>query len=378
MSTPENHTPNNDMLVRKMHAISRLLKVLFTAKFYVAAAFCGTWMCVSSGLIMLNKWILSEEGFNYPVLLGSLGMLFSWILSWFLVHVMHLDTTREEIDFKYWCTKILPIGAVAALCLTCGNIPYLYLSVSYIQILKALSPVFTLIVLSLCGLEKPTYRLVLSVVIIAVGTSFAAMGEIQFSWIGTLLMIASEILEAIKLAATQHLLGAFKLSSLQGTYYLCPATFLVMILGSAIMELPSFLRNQGHLIVLAKPELFMLAATMGFGVNFLSVGVIRHASSLWLKVLGQVKNAALVYGSTIIFGNIVTAPQYIGYGMSLMGFGVYSYVKAQQHHEAESRKGEPAASKHVSPLPMTMPIMAQASVDNFAQLNRKGSVNILA
>jgi len=35
--------------------------------------FCGCWMLVSSGLIMLNKWILVEEKFNYPILLASFG-----------------------------------------------------------------------------------------------------------------------------------------------------------------------------------------------------------------------------------------------------------------------------------------------------------------
>ena len=88
-----------------------------------------------------------------------------------------------------------------------------------------------------------------------------------------------------------------------------------------------------------KPWIYLLAGSMGFCVNFLSTGVIRHASSLWLKVLGQVKNAALVYGSTLVFFNIVTTIQYVGYGLSLLGFVVYSYVKAEkQSAEAEERK----------------------------------------
>jgi hypothetical protein len=55
--------------------------------------------------------------------------------------------------------------------------------------LKALSPVFTLTVLSMFGLEKPTLPLIGSVVIIAVGTAIAATGEIQFSWPGTIMMV---------------------------------------------------------------------------------------------------------------------------------------------------------------------------------------------
>jgi hypothetical protein len=87
-----------------------------------------------------------------------------------------------------------------------------------------------------------------------------------------------------------------------------------------------------HRVQSHKPWIYLLAGSMGFCVNFLSTGVIRHASSLWLKVLGQVKNAALVYGSTLVFFNIVTTVQYVGYGLSLLGFVVYSYVKADMQN----------------------------------------------
>jgi hypothetical protein len=95
-----------------------------------------------------------------------------------------------------------------------------------------------------------------------------------------------------------------------------------------------------------KPWIYLLAGSMGFCVNFLSTGVIRHASSLWLKVLGQVKNAALVYGSTLVFFNVVTTVQYVGYGLSLVGFEVYSWVKVTRTEEADERGG------HTSPKPL--------------------------
>jgi hypothetical protein len=52
-------------------------------------------------------------------------------------------------------------------------------------------------------------------------------------------------LEAIKLAAMQHLLGSKQLSSLHGTYYLCPATFLWLTVGVCFTELHRFTSNNG-------------------------------------------------------------------------------------------------------------------------------------
>eukprot|EP00238_Polyblepharides_amylifera_P011860 CAMPEP_0196591238 /NCGR_PEP_ID=MMETSP1081-20130531/68921_1 /TAXON_ID=36882 /ORGANISM="Pyramimonas amylifera, Strain CCMP720" /LENGTH=323 /DNA_ID=CAMNT_0041914541 /DNA_START=170 /DNA_END=1141 /DNA_ORIENTATION=- len=322
---------------------------------------------------MLNKYILSEEGFNYPIMLASFGMLVSGLVAAVLIHVFKVDQPHDDVDLEFWFKRILPIGCVGALCLATGNIPYLYISVSYIQILKALCPVFTLTVLSLWGLETPTLRLCASVGVIAVGTIIACLGEIEFSWFGTCLMLVSEMLEALKLGATQQLLGSKHLSPLQGTYYLCPATFLCLAIGVAFAELNTFIHTAGISLLTKKPMIYILAASLGFGVNFLSVGVIRYASSLWLKVLGQAKNAALVYGSTLVFHNIVTLPQYIGYGISLLGFGFYSYVKAQQQQAPA-----PASPENVKVVREgRLPITAQASVDNFAQLNKIPSISAL-
>eukprot|EP00959_Pyramimonas_sp_CCMP1952_P030567 640941-Pyramimonas_sp.AAC.1 len=59
------------------------------------------------------------------------------------------------------------------------------------------------------------------------------------------LQIISEILEACKLALMQQLLGNKKLSSLHGTYYLCPATFLWLTVGVCFTELHRFIGNKG-------------------------------------------------------------------------------------------------------------------------------------
>ena len=95
----------------------------------------------------------------------------------------------------------------------------------------------------------------------------AACGLWRAHW-----QITSEILEAIKLAATQYLLGAHKLSSLQGTYYLCPATFLVLMVMFVCMELPVFIRNEGYLLVVGVPTHISLhLVTPVTGVTVLAV-----------------------------------------------------------------------------------------------------------
>ncbi len=45
------------------------------------------WMGVSSGLIILNKHLMSTDGFHYPMALSGLGMSFSSVAAWLCCRV---------------------------------------------------------------------------------------------------------------------------------------------------------------------------------------------------------------------------------------------------------------------------------------------------
>ena len=67
---------------------------------------------------------------------------------------------------------------------------------------------------------------------------------------------------------------------------------------------------------------------MGFACNALAYGVIRRAGSLTLKVLGTVKNVAVVGAGMALFGDSVALLQAVGYAVSIAGFVSYQRVKA--------------------------------------------------
>ncbi|KAK3257029.1 hypothetical protein CYMTET_33869 [Cymbomonas tetramitiformis] len=75
------------------------------------------------------------------------------------------------------------------------------------------------------------------------------------------------------------------------------------------------------------------------------------------QVLGQVKNAALVYLSTLVFGNVITFLQVLGYGLSLVGFTAYSYVKARPQGDSDTKaeKDQGFLSSWMACLSMCIP-----------------------
>lgn len=76
--------------------------------------------------------------------------------------------------------------------------------------LQAFTPIITMLALFVAGLETPGKRLILAVLLIAVGTAIASYGEVNLSWVGVACMMASETFEATRLVMTQVLLVGLK------------------------------------------------------------------------------------------------------------------------------------------------------------------------
>ena len=72
------------------------------------------------------------------------------------------------------------IGLLIALTLYFGNLAYVTLSVSFLQMLKASTPILVMVLMFAAGLETPSLPMVVSVLVIALGTLLAALGEVRF------------------------------------------------------------------------------------------------------------------------------------------------------------------------------------------------------
>ncbi|KAK9865387.1 hypothetical protein WJX84_008174 [Apatococcus fuscideae] len=291
-----------------------------TAQRAIAIAASVAWMVVSSSLILVNKHLMSNDGFHYPMALSGLGMGFSAVASWLVCKVFKLVEAKKSISAHFYMTRIVPVGLFMALTLHFGNVVYLYLTVSFIQMLKAFTPIITMIALFMAALEVPTRQLISSVLLIALGTAIASYGEINLNIIGVICMFASESFEATRLVMTQVVLVGLKFNAVEGLMYLAPACFAWLLLGSLILE----------------------GSCLGLYVNALAYMVIQTGSSLTLKVLGTVKNALVVWLGILIFAEVVTPLQGAGYLMSLIGFGLYNYIKLRPKVPERTYRSIPA------------------------------------
>lgn len=85
--------------------------------------------------------------------------------------------------------KIVPLAMLFAYGLVAGNLSYQYISLSYIQMIKAVTPVPLLLLTFITGREKPSVAQLFIVVVVSFGVLLSSIGELRFSLIGFLLMV---------------------------------------------------------------------------------------------------------------------------------------------------------------------------------------------
>ena len=100
-------------------------------------------------------------------------------------------TENPTIKWSDVGTRFVPIALLFATSLGLGNAAYLYISVAFIQMLKASTPVAVLLASFAFGLETPSARLFAYIVAIAVGVMISAYGQIELDVLGVALQIAA-------------------------------------------------------------------------------------------------------------------------------------------------------------------------------------------
>ena len=96
------------------------------------------WIVLSSTVIIYNNYLYNTLEFKYPVFLVTWHLAFAAIGTRILQRTTNLLDGAKDIHMtkEMFTRSILPIGLLFSGSLILSNTAYLYLSVSYIQMLK--------------------------------------------------------------------------------------------------------------------------------------------------------------------------------------------------------------------------------------------------
>lgn len=308
----------------------------------VAAGVLSTaaWMVVSSALIIYNKQAYMQ-GLTFPFLITGLGQIFSAI-GGLLIVSLGLLPLRPPPTTKFLLQCLLPIILSTAATMFTGNYAYLFLSVSFIQILKAFTPGLTLLIGVLCGIERISLPLAASVTMIAAGTGAAVLiesGTPAFHLVGFLSFFVSSLTEAARVIGAQILLDGERYNSAEALVYVSGPSGLLLLTCSALFEGDAVAARLP--VVLTQHPSVLLAPCIASGlVNLTCFAAIQTTSSLTFKVAGCLKNLAVVWYSVAAHGDVVSPYQTGGYALSMAGFFLYAQVQAARSAQRRKAAGK--------------------------------------
>ncbi|KAH6656644.1 triose-phosphate transporter [Truncatella angustata] len=288
------------------------------------SVYVATWISLSSSVILFNKWILSTLEFKYPVILITYHLIFATIATQFMARYTTLLDGRKTVKMtgRVYLRAIVPIGLFFSLSLICGNLTYLHLSVAFIQMLKATTPVAVLVSSWMMGIAAPNMKLLLNVSAIVVGVVIASFGEIKFVWIGFIYQVGGIIFEAIRLNLVEALLSSaeYKMDPLVSLYYFAPVCAVMNGVLALLWEVPKVTMAEVHHVGFT---IFFINGLCAFLLNVSVVFLIGRTSSLVMTLCGVLKDVLLVAASMMIWGSPISGLQAFGYTIALCGMVYY-------------------------------------------------------
>lgn len=281
------------------------------------------WTVFSISIILVNKYILYYSNFQFPVTLAMIHMAVATILCGILYIAGIID--RSKLEAALLVRSVLPVALCFTVAIVCGNIAFLFLSVSLIQMLKSAVPVVVFVWSLFLRTETHTWARTLCVFGIGMGVAAATYGEVDYSPIGVCAQLLAVFCESGRVALLQPLLQqGFIPNSLTLLLYLAP-------LCCCCLAVPFFMLEYGRLRTSLEnfnPVLVLASAFLAFGLNLVAFLIIGRTSAMTMTFVGLSKDWLLIMASVLFYGSTVTTVQLVGYAIALTGVFIFSYLKA--------------------------------------------------
>ncbi|XP_010254381.1 PREDICTED: probable sugar phosphate/phosphate translocator At5g25400 [Nelumbo nucifera] len=319
-------------------------------KILLSYAYVGIWIFLSFTVIVYNKYILDKKLYNwpFPISLTMIHMAFCSSLAFLLVRVFKL-VEPVSMSRDLYVSSVLPIGALYSLSLWFSNSAYIYLSVSFIQMLKALMPVAVYSIGVLLKKENFKSETMANMVSISFGVAIAAYGEARFDSWGVILQLGAVAFEATRLVMIQILLTSkgITLNPITSLYYVAPCCLVFLFVPWVLVEFPVLKQTSSfHFDFL----IFGTNSFCAFALNLAVFLLVGKTSALTMNVAGVVKDWLLIAFSWSVIKDIVTPINLFGYGLAFLGVAYYNHSKLQALKAKEAQKKATQADEEAGRL----------------------------
>ncbi|XP_058729149.1 probable sugar phosphate/phosphate translocator At3g11320 isoform X1 [Vicia villosa] len=288
-----------------------------------------SWYTSNIGVLLMNKYLLTNYGYKYPVFLTMCHMMLCSVFSYVGISVLDI-VPLQSVQSKNQLFKICGLSVVFCFSVVCGNVSLNYIPVSFNQAIGATTPFFTAVFAYVVSRKREAWVTYCTLLPVVAGVVIASGSEPSFHLFGFIICVASTAARAFKSVLQSILLSSEgeKLNSMNLLLYMAPIAMLVLLPATLLME-GNVIRIT---IELAREDFrivwyLLLSSSLAYFVNLTNFLVTKYTSALTLQVLGNAKGAVAVVISILIFQNPISLIGMLGYVLTIIGVILYSETK---------------------------------------------------
>ncbi|KAI1300997.1 UAA transporter [Mortierella claussenii] len=298
-------------------------------------------------LTIYNKAILSTFEFSFPWTLTGIHTLCSGLGALVMARMGYFTPTqlgeRENM-------VMLMFSFLYTLNIAISNVSLNEVSVAFHQVVRAMTPVFT-IAISVAFLSKRYSSMTyLSLLPLLLGVYMATVGDYSYTAMGFFLTVLGTVLAATKTVVTNRIqVGRLQLHPLDLLLRMSPLAFVQTVIFSWMKGELDMVVNfcqsdrMSYKLVMA----LLVNGVIAFFLNYVSFTANKKTSALTMTVAANVKQVLSIVVAVTVFNTTIGFLNGLGIIMTLIGGACYSYVDLKE----KSQRARPMTPAFPLPSP---------------------------
>ncbi|CAF1068906.1 unnamed protein product [Rotaria sordida] len=283
-----------------------------------------SWYFISSLANIIGKQLLTI--FPYPFSVTLTQLFHGWIYSIPLLRLIGIQQSTDVHSTRiYYITILVPLAIGKLLSQLTSQISLRLVTISYTHTVKALMPLFTVILSRIILDEEQSITIYLSLLPIIIGVIITSISELSFDIIGLISALFSTCLLALQNIYSKKTLKYINIHHLALLSVLSKLSWCLLI--------PFwFLLDGSHMDI--RRELtptviyfILIDGLCNFIYNVLAFTMISYLSILSYAIASSTKRITIIIMSIIIFHNRITYMNLFGISLTLIGVILYNKMK---------------------------------------------------
>ncbi|KAK4046984.1 hypothetical protein OIV83_005670 [Microbotryomycetes sp. JL201] len=296
-------------------------------KFDTPTAWLIMYFAFNLGLTLYNKLVLQGFPFAWTLtaiqmLGGTLGTQVALARGFFTQARL---TTREGMI-------MIAFSVLYTVNIAVSNLSLGLVSVPFHQVVRAMTPLFTIILAASLYGKRHSRDTYLSLIPVVMGVVFATYGDYSATAWGFVLTLIGTLLAALKTIVTNRVqVGRLKLHPLDLLIRMSPLAFCQCVFfGWSSGELDRVRVYSATEMTRRKAIALAMNGAIAFGLNVVSFTANKKTSALTMTVAANVKQVLTIVLAVVIFNVQLNPMNLFGITLTLLGGAWYAKVELQE------------------------------------------------